>query len=147
MLHFFIYTRCAWDRPRNQICTVHVLITRYDPKPMCMYCSRAMTSILCACAVHVLFMRYDVIVGIPLFAIWGGVIYSETFSKCQQNYKVTEIYTHMQFITRTSRFDASYTAKIQLTKSSCLRSHFDSFFLTNNYIFLLYLPSFEKFCS
>ena len=31
-----------------------------------------MTSILCACAVHVLFMRYDVIVGIPLIAIWGG---------------------------------------------------------------------------
>ena len=30
-----------------------------------------MTSILCACAVHVLFMRYDVIVGIPLIAIWG----------------------------------------------------------------------------
>ena len=31
-----------------------------------------MTSILCVCAVHVLFMRYDVIVGIPLLAIWGG---------------------------------------------------------------------------
>ena len=41
ILHFFIYTRCAWDRPRNQIRTVHVLITRYDPNQ-------------CACAVHVL---------------------------------------------------------------------------------------------
>ena len=43
----------------------------------------------------------------------------------------------MQFGTRTSRFDASHRAKIQLTKSSCLRSRFDSFFLTNNYIFSL----------
>ena len=87
ILHFFIYTRCAWDRPRNQICTVHVLITRYDPKPMCMCCSRAMTSIPCACAVHVLFMRYDVIVGIPLRAIWGGggnllVFYFLLFTSC-----------------------------------------------------------------
>ena len=48
------------------------LITRYDPKQMYMCCSRAMTSILCACAVHVLFMRYNVIVGIPLLAMWGG---------------------------------------------------------------------------
>ena len=46
--------------------------TCYDVNSMCMCCSRAMTSILCACAVHVLFMRYDVIVGIPLLAIWGG---------------------------------------------------------------------------
>ena len=52
---------------------MHVLFTCYNVKSMCMCCSRAMMSILCACAVHVLFMRYDVIVSIPLIAIWGVV--------------------------------------------------------------------------
>ena len=47
------------------------LITHYDVNKMCMRCLRAMTSTLYACAVHVLFMHYDVIVGIPLNAIWG----------------------------------------------------------------------------
>ena len=54
---------------------MHVLFTCYDANSMYMCCSRAMTSILCAFDVHVLFMRHDVIVGIPLNAIWGGVIY------------------------------------------------------------------------
>ena len=66
---FVLFT--CWSRamtPNQCACAVHVLWRN----SMCMCCSRAMTSILCACAVHVLFMRYDVIVGIPLIAIWGG---------------------------------------------------------------------------
>ena len=47
-------------------------------------CSRAMTSILYTCIVHVKLMRYDVIVGIPLNAIWGGggvIYYSIPFTE------------------------------------------------------------------
>ena len=66
------------SEPKNRTCTVHVyngkaiLIMRYDVNKVYMCCSRAMTSILCACVVHVKFTRYEVIVGIPLIAIRGG---------------------------------------------------------------------------